>query len=108
MTTQSTILAPLLLVAAALGCGALGCEGQTPAARSPSEEAGSRQLGREAAVQSARQDAWLRYREIPVSEVGAQLLGGFWIVELRAPNGSGLRYAISTEDGTIKQRNLFQ
>jgi hypothetical protein len=56
----------------------------------------------------ARAGRVARYREIPVSEIGAQRLGGFWIVELRSPSGSGLRYAISTTDGTIRERSTFQ
>jgi hypothetical protein len=83
-----------------------GCQGSVP--ESAMAAADTREVDREAAVASARRDAWLRYREIPVSEIGAQRLGGFWIVELRSPSGSGLRYAISTTDGTIRERSTFQ
>jgi hypothetical protein len=36
------------------------------------------------------------------------LRGGYWVVELHATNGYGLRYAISARDGSIRERGMVQ
>jgi hypothetical protein len=91
---------------------AAGCE-DAPPVRTPvssvvrvGEPAGV--VTRSIAVDTARTDAVARYGSGWIASVDAQQYGRFWVVELRASNGKGLRYTISTADGGIKQRNLFQ
>ena len=85
-----------------------GCEPQKPpaaAAQAPVQQEG---VDRATAIQQAQRDAAFRYSEVQVARVDAQRRGGFWVVELTTPSGSGLRYTISAQDGSIRQRNTFQ
>ena len=86
---------------------AAGCSPQKPApAAAP---AASREpVTRTAAIQSAQRDAAFRYAEVQVARVDAHRRGAFWVVELTSPSGSGLRYTISAQDGSIRERNTFQ
>lgn len=83
---------------------ATGCQAATnePAA------APERSVTREEAVASARQDAYLRYGAVAAGEAQVQRRGVFWVVELHRPEGGGLSYAISAQDGSIRQRSTFQ
>ena len=56
----------------------------------------------------ARSDASARFGGNWIANVVAQNVGRFWVVELRAQSGAGVRYAISTNDGAIRERSLFQ
>jgi hypothetical protein len=97
-------------LAAALLAGATGCSSATPtpaAPDAPAEAAGA-PVTRDSAVLSARQDAYYRYGEVAGGGVDVQRSGGFWIIELRRAQGGGLRYAISANDGSIRQRSTFQ
>jgi hypothetical protein len=101
------IQATLVLV---LGLAALaGCEPQKPAASAstgaPVQEVS---VDRTTAIQQAQRDAAYRYAEVQVARVDAHRQGSFWVVELTSTSGSGLRYTISAQDGSIRQRNLFQ
>lgn len=92
----------------ALGLAALGCEPpRPPSAASPAAERPA-SLDREAAIQHAQRDAAFNYAEVQVARADARRHGGFWVVELTSPTGSGLRYTISAQDGSIRQRSLFQ
>jgi hypothetical protein len=91
----------VLALAAMAGCDAPRPE---PATASSTQ----RDVTREAAIQNAQRDAAFRYAEVPIARVDARRLGGFWVIELTAANGSGLRYTISALDGSIRQRNSFQ
>ncbi|MFO0593532.1 MAG: hypothetical protein U0441_38685 [Polyangiaceae bacterium] len=98
-------IAGLVLVLAA--AASTGCDAQKPAAQSPvvaSHEA----ISRSDAIQNAQRDAAFRYAEVSVVRVDARRLGAYWVVELAAANGSGLRYTISAHDGSIRERNTFQ
>jgi hypothetical protein len=89
-------------VVAATTCG---CEAQ-PAPRAPSSV--EAEVTRDAAIRLARSDASVRFGSNWIAFVAAQNLGRFWLVELRAQSGAGVRYAISTNDGSIRERSLFQ
>lgn len=91
-----------------LGLAALaGCEPPQPAASAPApvREEG---VDRTTAIQHAQRDAAFRHAELQIARVDAHRQGGFWVVELTSPTGSGLRYTISAQDGSIRQRNMFQ
>lgn len=99
---------PLALLLSALLAPALAAcsAASTPdEARAPGE---TRDLTRAGAIQSARQDATRSYGDGWIAQVDAHYRGGFWMVELRAASGAGLRYAISARDGSIRERNTFQ
>lgn len=85
----------------------LGCEPQKPpvAAAAPVQDDS---VDKTSAIQQAQRDAAFRYAEVQVSRIDARRQGGFWVVELTAMNGSGLRYTISAQDGSIRQRSMFQ
>src|SRR5262245_58883173 len=105
---MKTIAPPRSLVLAGLFALTLaGCAGSsTPdEARAPSA---ARDVNRTVAIQSARQDASRSYGDGWITAVNAQYLAGYWVVELRAASGGGIRYAISARDGSIRERNVFQ
>jgi len=105
MKTTAPMLALVLssLFAPALsGCAASATQDE---ARAPSE---ARDVNRAGAIQSARQDASRSYGDGWVTAVDAQYRSGFWVVELRAASGGGVRYSISARDGSIRERNTFQ
>lgn len=92
-------------VLAILTCG---CEAQ-PAARVPVQrEAAAVDITRATAIRAARADAARSFGEGWIAWVDAAQLGRYWVIELRAMNGKGLRYAISLSDGSIRQRSVFQ
>ncbi|MEZ4296617.1 MAG: hypothetical protein R3B70_16715 [Polyangiaceae bacterium] len=87
----------------------MGCEPRKPAASTPPPSAAqSEGLTRDAAILHAQRDAAFRYSEVQVARAEAYRQGGFWVVELTSQSGSGLRYTISAQDGSIRQRNMFQ
>jgi hypothetical protein len=98
-----------LLSALALAAFVCGCEAEPPprAPLASSSADADAEITRDAAVKMARTDASTRFRELGgISFVNAQSLGRFWVVELHASSGQGLRYAISRNDGSIKQRSM--
>lgn len=95
-------LLPALLLAA-LACG---CE-TAPAPRAPSP-AEPPEITRDVAVDTARRDVATRFRDLGVSFVNVQQVGRFWVVEFRGPSGRGLHYAISRNDGSIRERTVVQ
>jgi hypothetical protein len=97
-----------VLLAAALLAGAAGCSSAARAPLAPEDEAEDLSVSRETAEASARQDAYYRYGELAGGGVDVQRRGGFWIIELRNAHGGGLRYAISADDGSIRERTTFQ
>lgn len=103
--TSTLTLALALSLSLALAALA-GCDAPKPAPRAATQA--PRELTREAAIQNAQRDAAFRYAEVSIARVDARRLGGFWVVELTAVNGSGLRYTISALDGSIRGRNSFQ
>ena len=100
LTRAIALAVPLIAAGSSIGCSE----------KPPPETAQSvqRYVDREAAIASARQDASVNYREVWVSEIEAQRQGSFWVVELRSAGGPSLRYAISTQDGSIRERRMFQ
>lgn len=97
-------LLPLLVLAA-------GCTPQqaaSPAPVSPSREAAREPVSRTTAIQNAQRDAAFRYAELQVAHIDARKQGAFWVVELTSTNGSGLRYTISAQDGSIRERSLYR
>jgi hypothetical protein len=89
----------------ALACG---CEAEPPP-RAPAPSAAEVEITRDVAVRTARADASARFREIGgFSFINAQPFGRYWVVELHAANGQGLRYAISKNDGSIRQRSMVR
>ena len=97
----------LVLVLVSLAALA-GCEPQRPPAAAPSAPVQTDAVDRSTAIQHAQRDAAFRYAEVQVARIDARRQGGFWVVELRSPSGSGLRYTISAQDGSIRQRDMFQ
>ena len=105
----------LTLLSAGAVLFACGCEAE-PApvprrarASSAADAAIDAEVTRDVAVRTARADASTRFRELGgFSFVNAQPFGRFWVVELHASNGQGLRYAIAKSDGTIRQRSLVR
>jgi hypothetical protein len=87
--------------------GLSGCDAQKPQPAAPSH-AQQESVTRTAAIQNAQTDAAFRYAEVQVARVEARRQGGYWVVELTSPTGSGLRYTISALDGSIRERNTFQ
>jgi hypothetical protein len=84
-----------------------GCAG--PVASSKGEAPSSRELDRSAAIASARSDAAAQYGgDHWIVATHAHRRGSFWMVELHARNGSLVRYAISSHDGTIRERTVRQ
>ncbi len=99
---SSRVLAFIAVVSFAC---ASGCEAE-PAPRAPAPA--EAEVTRDAAIRMARSDAAARFGSDWVATVAAQNLGRFWVVELRAQSGAGVRYAISTNDGSIRERSVFQ
>lgn len=99
----------LLAVTLVLAALSSGCEAQ-PAAKAPRAAAApAPDLNRSGAIMTARSDVRARYgNDGWIAWVDAQQLGRYWVVELRSHDGKGLRYAISTADGSIRERRLFQ
>jgi hypothetical protein len=103
MTKHPTIILALVLSSITLGgCAATAAPEEAQAAAKP------RELNRADAIASARQDATRSYGDGWTAQAGAQLQGGFWVVELQARTGYRLRYAISARDGSIRERNMMQ
>ncbi len=98
---------PLTLVLSAILAAALGgCAASPPdEARAP---APLRELNRADAIASARQDASRSYGDGWDKQADAQYRSGYWVVELHAASGYGLRYAISASDGSIRERGMVQ
>jgi hypothetical protein len=71
-------------------------------------QAAPAEVSREVAVKTAQSDAATHFLAPSVNATKAQRTGPYWVVELRTPSGSGLRYAISRQDGSIRQRDSFQ
>ncbi len=91
------------LLAAVLACG---CEAApAPVAPPPAEPP---EITRDIAIDTARRDAATHFRELGVSFVNVQPVGRFWVVEMRGPGGRGIHYAISRNDGAIKERTVMQ
>jgi hypothetical protein len=66
------------------------------------------EITREAAVAAARRDAESHFHiTVPQGGALANRTGRYWIIDLRAPDGGGLHYAIST-DGAIRERRFIQ
>jgi hypothetical protein len=109
---------PHLSAVAAVAVLLTGCEAEPPArAPTPGQAGGHPQaaapaeaeITKDVAVRTARTDAFTRFRDFGgISFIDAQPLGRFWVVELHASNGQGLRYAISKNDGTIRQRSMVR
>ena len=97
---QHQLVAPL--VAIALSTLAAGCAESTPPAASAPIE-----IGRAAAVDTARADAAGRFRLGALSTVNVSRSGRYWLVDLRSRDGEGLHYAIAT-DGSIRERRVVQ
>ena len=107
MKTNHRRIAGILVTLLSLTPLALtGCEAQKPQAQAPVASADS--VNRAMAIQFAQRDAAFRYAEMPIARVDARRHGGFWVVELTSQTGSGLRYTISANDGSIRERNTFQ
>ena len=102
-----SILSPAVVLAV-LAVFACGCEAEPPA-RAPVASEADVGITRDIAVKMARSDASARFRELGgISFVDAQPFGRFWVVELHASNGQGVRYAISRNDGSIRQRTMVR
>ncbi len=95
----------LLLVTLSLGLAA--CSAADATSAGPAEPAHA-EVSRELAVTTARADAAAHFQALSTSATAAHQTGPFWIVELRTASGAGLRYAISRQDGSIRQRASFQ
>jgi hypothetical protein len=104
MRTHSSLFTAL--VAAVFASALAGCAAAPSTAAPPAEVAPD--VTRDVAIRTARGDAQNRFREMWISDVNARRLGHYWVVELRGPTGAGLRYTISTSDGSIRERNTFQ
>jgi hypothetical protein len=103
MRMNSSLFAAV--IAAVFAAAVTGCAAPTTAA--PQAEV-TPDVTRDVAVRTARGDAQARFREMWISDVDARRLGHYWVVVLRGPTGAGLRYTISTSDGSIRERNVFQ
>lgn len=95
---QYPFFAAVLLTLSLAGCA------ETQSA--PAEPA-IREIGREAAVNTARRDAAENFRLTEPAGVVASRVGRYWVVELRTPEGGALRYAIGG-DGMIRERRMMQ
>ena len=92
----------LAILAATFACG---CQAEPAPRTAPPVQA---EMNRNAAIHAARSDAVARFGDGWIAWTSAHQLGRYWVVELRAHDGKGLRYAISTNDGSIRQRSVFQ
>lgn len=93
--------------AAVLANLACGCAAQ-PAAKPVPQQEIAVDINRATAIRAARTDAAARFGDGWIAWASAAQLGRYWVVELRAADGRGLRYAISTSDGSIRERRVFQ
>lgn len=84
------------------------CAPQKPPSAAPAPAQADEGVDRTTAIQQAQRDAAFHYAEVPVQRVDAQRRGSYWVVELTSLSGPGLRYTISAQDGSIRQRSLFQ
>jgi hypothetical protein len=92
-----------LLIFLSLGVASCGAAlPDSPASTEPAE------VSRELAVSTARSDAATHFQALSVEETAARQAGSYWVIELRTGSGMGLRYAISRQDGSIRQRASFQ
>jgi hypothetical protein len=98
----------LACAAVLLAAFTAGCEAQPEPKAPPPRAAAPVEINREVAIRTARTDAQTRYGDGWIAWVDATQLGRYWVVELRAAGGKGMRYAISTSDGSIRQRSIFQ
>lgn len=94
------VAGPLLFTFVAVGCA--------PPAPQPPQSGYTVEVTRAEAIRAARDDAAHQYGKGWVANVDATLAGRYWLVELRALDGKGMRYAISARDGGIRQRSMFQ
>jgi hypothetical protein len=97
--------AQALIIVLSLGLAACGAAEATSAGAT---EAAPAEVSRERAVNTARSDAATHFQALSVAATDAHQTGPYWVVELRTQNGTGLRYAISRQDGSIRQRATFQ
>jgi hypothetical protein len=95
----SRLFAAVPIVALAV----LGCT-DPPAASSPADP-GPQEISRDAAVTEARRDAATRFQLVAPSSVVASRVGHYWLVDLVAPQGGKLHYAIAL-DGMIRERRV--
>jgi hypothetical protein len=79
-----------------------GCADQRP-----SQAPFATEISSADAVQAARRDAAYRFSLTDVSAVAVSRAGRYWVVDLRANDGAGLHYAIST-DGSIRERRTLR
>ena len=100
--SSAQVLLISLFSMALTACGAA----ETTSARAAQAE--PPEVSREVAVNTARSDAATHFMAPSVNATVARRTGPYWVVELRTPDGSGLRYAISRQDGSIRQRDSFQ
>ena len=95
------------LFAVLISLGITACGGAEATSRG-SAQSEPPEVSRELAVDTARSDAARHFQALSVAEAVAHQTGHYWVVELRTRSGSGLRYAISRQDGSIRQRASFQ
>jgi hypothetical protein len=109
VTLDTMRIAPVFAIPIVVA-SAFGCEAAPPrTAEGAASQEADVEITREAAVKMARTDAALRFRDFGgVSFVNAAMLGKYWVVELHATNGQGLRYAISRSGGAVKERTLIR
>lgn len=101
----------LLFASLIVAASALGCEAEPPprAPLAPASREVEGEISRSAAVDMARSDAARRFRELGgISFVNAEALGKYWVVELHAAGGQGVRYAIARNGGAVKERTLIR
>jgi hypothetical protein len=92
---------------ALLSLGTAAC-GATAATSASSVQSEPPEVSRDYAVNTARSDAATHFEAPSVAKTVAHQTGPYWVVELWTPSGRGLRYAISRQDGSIRQRASFQ
>jgi hypothetical protein len=95
----------LLISFFSLGLAACGAAEATSGGAT---QAAPAEVSRERAVSTARSDAATHFQALSTAATAARQTGPYWVIELRTPNGTGLRYAISRQDGSIRQRDSFQ
>jgi hypothetical protein len=83
-----------------------GCSSELPASRFASDETSP--IDRKTAVEVAKTDAVRRYSGVRIANVDVVRMDTAWIIELQDQSGTGLRYAISARDGSIRERRVFQ
>jgi hypothetical protein len=98
----------VLVVSVSVACALGGCGATSSADGTGRTPAVARQLNRADAIASARQDALRNYGSGWGTQADARYQSGFWVVELQAATGYRLRYAISAQDGSIRERSMVQ